>query len=98
MHFLYIFIYNIIFFLRFTLHVYFCVFKFYSMIPLYICFTLVWIPFSQLSIHNVITCVHTYLQFPKFCIFGQVFFIFPNLVPIALFCLSTQLLFYEIIY
>ena len=29
---------------------------------------------------------------------GQVFFRFSDLVPIALFCLSTQLLTYELIY
>ena len=43
--------------------------KTYSMVPLYICFTLLWIPFSQLSIHNTLTCVYTYVQFPQFCIF-----------------------------
>jgi len=68
------------------------------MVPFYIYFTLIWVPFSQLSIHNTITCVYTYVQFPQFCILGQVFFKFSNLVPIALFCLSAQLLTYELIY
>ena len=43
--------------------------KTFSKVPLYICFTLLCIPFSQLSIHNTITCVYTYVQFPQFCIF-----------------------------
>jgi len=37
-------------------------------------------------------------NFPSFVYLWQVFFKFSNLVPIALFCLSTQLLTYEQIY
>jgi len=69
MHSLYIFSYIIIFFLRFTLRLHLYDFKTYSMVPLYICFTLLWIHFSQLIIHNTITCFYTYVQFPQFFIF-----------------------------
>ena len=57
------------FFLSFNLRLHLYEFKTYSMVPLYVYFTLLWVPFSQLSIHNTITCVYTYVQFPQFCIF-----------------------------
>jgi len=37
-------------------------------------------------------------NFLSFVYLGQVFIRFSNLVPIALFCFSTQLLTYELIY
>jgi len=37
-------------------------------------------------------------NFLSFVYLGQVSFKFSNLLPIALFCLSTQLLTYELIY
>jgi len=69
MHSLYILSDIIIFFLGFNLRLHLYEFKTYSMVPLDIYFTLLWVPFSQLSIHNTITCVYTYVQFPQFCVF-----------------------------
>ena len=89
---------DIIFFLSFSLRLHLYEFKTYSMVPLYMYFTLLWVPFSQLSIHSTITCFALMYNFPSFVYLGQVFFKFSNLVPIALFCLSTQLLTYELIY
>jgi len=59
----------IIIILSFNLRLHLYEFKTYSIVPLYIYFTLFWVPFSQLNIHNTITCVYTYVQFPQFCIF-----------------------------
>ena len=68
MHSLYIF-WTLFFFLSFNLCLHLYEIKTYSMVPLYIYFTLLWVPFSQLTIHNTITCVYTYVQFPQFGIF-----------------------------